>query len=262
MTQNKEEQELELYLKGELDLSAIFRSGSKEEPALHVDDAIRAASRRELGTGPDYACSPFASKWQVPLSLAAVLVLSVSVFLTMQQDYHESNFNSPAEDQTVQVKAFSEMEKIEQKNKKLLPSSAGVEELKEELPFLNENRGVVSEDFAPRPTEISDVMPRKPKKQLSDRDSSGSVEQFSAVAEPMRRKETEKRIIPDTNMATERIDLEPQQWLKKINKLWKEGKREEAEESLQAFSRAYPDIELKGYLEENAIQELKPEIAQ
>jgi hypothetical protein len=59
-------------------ISALYRSAAAEEPPAAVDDAIRAAARRAVAAGPRRVDAPF-KRWKVPLALAAVVVLSVSV---------------------------------------------------------------------------------------------------------------------------------------------------------------------------------------
>jgi hypothetical protein len=63
-------------------LAALYRSGADAEPPAHLDDAIRAAARREVAAGPRRAGI---RRWTVPVSLAAVLVLSVSVVTLMRE---------------------------------------------------------------------------------------------------------------------------------------------------------------------------------
>src|SRR5690606_8818348 len=53
-----------------------------ELPPPQLDDAIRAAARREVGAGPRRA-GP--RRWPVPLSLAAVVVLSVTLVTLMRE---------------------------------------------------------------------------------------------------------------------------------------------------------------------------------
>ncbi len=91
MGQYKQEQEFEEYLDGESTLSTAYRQASSEQAPAHMDDAILAASRRAVKSKPRYAFSPFAADWHIPLSLAAVLVLSVSVIVTMQNDSDEKS---------------------------------------------------------------------------------------------------------------------------------------------------------------------------
>ena len=76
-------------------LAAMYRAGADAAPPAHLDDAIRAAARREVAAGPRPAG---ARRWAVPVSLAAVLVLSVSVVTIMREqgaDRPESMISPP-----------------------------------------------------------------------------------------------------------------------------------------------------------------------
>jgi hypothetical protein len=63
-------------------LAAIYRAGAEAGPPPQLDDVIHAAARREVGAGP--RCGGF-RRWQLPLSLAAVLLLSVTVVTQMRE---------------------------------------------------------------------------------------------------------------------------------------------------------------------------------
>lgn len=63
-------------------LAALYRASADAVPPAHLDDAIRAAARREVAAGPRRAGI---RRWAVPVSLAAVLVLSVSVVTMMRE---------------------------------------------------------------------------------------------------------------------------------------------------------------------------------
>lgn len=81
-------------------LSALYRAGSEAGPPSALDDAIRAAARREVSAGPRHTA---ARRWRLPLSLAAVLVLSVSVVTLMREqgaDRPETLLLPPADVQT------------------------------------------------------------------------------------------------------------------------------------------------------------------
>lgn len=64
-------------------LDAAYRAGAAEVPLARLDDMIRAAARREAGSRPQ----PLAltQRWRMPLAMAAVLVLSVSLVLTLRE---------------------------------------------------------------------------------------------------------------------------------------------------------------------------------
>ncbi len=98
MGKDKPEQEFENYMEGDSALSRDYRNTSSEQPPEHLDDAILAASRRQVKTRPRSVISPFSSNWHVPLSIAAVLVLSVTVVVTMQQQYDDVYLQVPAGD--------------------------------------------------------------------------------------------------------------------------------------------------------------------
>ena len=89
MSEDKQEQELEAYLQGDSELSKVYKEAAKLEPGTSLDEKILAASRREVKAKPRFAHSPFAGDWHVPASLAAVLVLSVGVVITMQQETND-----------------------------------------------------------------------------------------------------------------------------------------------------------------------------
>lgn len=63
-------------------LAALYRAGADAAPPAHLDDAIRAAARREVAAGPRRSG---ARRWAVPVSLAAVVVLSVTVVTLMRE---------------------------------------------------------------------------------------------------------------------------------------------------------------------------------
>lgn len=65
-------------------LAAAYRAAAGEQPPAHLDAAIRAAARREAGAGPRRV-SPLRA-WRVPVSLAAVVMLSVTVVLMVREE--------------------------------------------------------------------------------------------------------------------------------------------------------------------------------
>lgn len=78
-------------------LAEIYRAGAEAGPPARLDDAIRAAARREVQAGPR---RDGLRRWQWPLSLAAVLVLSVSVVTQMREqgaDRPEALLSPPAD---------------------------------------------------------------------------------------------------------------------------------------------------------------------
>ena len=66
-------------------LDRVYALGEREEPPARLDDAIRAAARREVGARPALQ-GKTRRAWYVPVSLAAVLVLSVTLVTLMREE--------------------------------------------------------------------------------------------------------------------------------------------------------------------------------
>jgi hypothetical protein len=73
-----DDRELEQLLSETAGLRQRYRA-SPEEPPVALDDAIRAAARREVHARPRLAGSPFSGSWRVPLSIAAVVLVSATL---------------------------------------------------------------------------------------------------------------------------------------------------------------------------------------
>ncbi len=70
-------------------LAALYRAAAREEPPSALDDAIRAAARRSVSSRPQRVSSPFIRSWRVPLSVAAVMLLTVSLVTVMREEAPE-----------------------------------------------------------------------------------------------------------------------------------------------------------------------------
>lgn len=64
---------------GDPQLSDLYRAAPAENPPERLDAAIQAAARRAVGAQPRAAGGSLLRAWRVPLSIAAVLVMSVSM---------------------------------------------------------------------------------------------------------------------------------------------------------------------------------------
>jgi len=68
------------------ELSALYQRGRKDEPPPHLDAQILAAAHREAATRPP---APRRARWQIPLALAATVVLSVTVVSLLREQQPE-----------------------------------------------------------------------------------------------------------------------------------------------------------------------------
>ena len=66
-------------------IDRLYREAERSEPPAHVDAAILAAARREVGSRPR-ALSSAVRRWRVPVSIAALVVLSVSLVTLVQHE--------------------------------------------------------------------------------------------------------------------------------------------------------------------------------
>jgi uncharacterized protein len=84
------------------DLSRAYRAGAQEQPPPRLDAAILAQARKAVEPRPIVrSYGPFGSSWTVPLSAAAVLVLSVVlvIFMARETPLQEQVFSdAPATD--------------------------------------------------------------------------------------------------------------------------------------------------------------------
>jgi hypothetical protein len=66
-------------------LDRLYRSTGREEPPARLDAAILAAAHREAGARPR-AVTSLLRRWQVPVSIAAVIVQSVSLVTLVKEE--------------------------------------------------------------------------------------------------------------------------------------------------------------------------------
>src|SRR4051794_30724218 len=87
------------YLAGRDPLSSAYGQGKFIEPSPEIDDVILAAAKRGVIAKPRPVRRPlkFATRaWVLPFSIAAVLVVALSVTLRMFDDEKVSNLNEVA----------------------------------------------------------------------------------------------------------------------------------------------------------------------
>ncbi len=90
---NHDDDLLDQYLSGDSELSALYQSGRRPEPksSTAVDQAILAAAKKSVEDARPTPPSRRRPGWFVPLSIAATLVLSTSLYLLNQPSLHRSD---------------------------------------------------------------------------------------------------------------------------------------------------------------------------
>ncbi|HYL19979.1 MAG TPA: hypothetical protein VEV20_14960 [Burkholderiales bacterium] len=112
-----DDRELEQLLTETAGLRQRYRASSEEPPAA-LDDAIRAAARREVSARPRLARSPFSGSWRVPVSIAAVVVVSATLtVMLVERDAHRPRADAPS----AKARAEPERKAIESPAPKIEP---------------------------------------------------------------------------------------------------------------------------------------------
>ena len=96
MSKDKDDQMLDDYLQGGSKLSQRYRAGAVEKSPKHLDDSILAAAHRAVESKPDDINQPFSSKWYVPVSKVAVVVLCVGIVFSIYQYTDKKIITKPA----------------------------------------------------------------------------------------------------------------------------------------------------------------------
>lgn len=215
MTTEREDAELR-----DARISASYRELAREEPSARVDTAILDAARARVRR-------PRARRWTVPVSLAAVLVLSVLVTTRIHEQAPDmvSGVPTPAEP-TAKVPAARKAEEaqrpLQRPEAKLEPgepradAAPAAAEKRESVPFV-----------APRAARAPPAGAQAPR--LAGRSAAGSLVEPKAARE---------------SAALAAFEESPQEWLNHIARLRDEGRDAEADTSLERFRRRYPDFRI------------------
>ena len=195
-------------------ISQAYQSLDKETTPPALDEHILTAARREASSRPQHVS--FTPRWAIPVSVAAVIVLSVSLF-TM----HRTPLTVTPAPTTTAIPAEPLMEEqetrpeaVEKKQEPLLKQRSVAKPMKSDMPE-------------------ADIQ--------TDQDSAVSgIKMFEA--KPVLEKEEAMAPAPATKVSADTTVIEEQ--LATIRQLLKEGKQEEALAALKAFQEHHPEYPL------------------
>jgi hypothetical protein len=236
-----DKKEWEEYLSGNSPLSHEYHKHAQEKTPDHLDNIILSAAqlkqKRKKNTGP------FGFNWMIPISLAAVLVISISIVPLMQEQFrtHEA---------AMQPSTTPQVDKKE--------SSAPVARSQ---PKISKSAPRPSAKPAPRRQMAVQDRMREARKAAESARAKKDTSRFQIEKEKSRAKAMTKRSlqgmtspsienVPEkvTSTATEK-SVEVQAMIEKIRKLMIEGKTEEARTTLEEFRKQYPDYPIQNALE-------------
>jgi hypothetical protein len=200
-----------------------YRELGSEEPPRALDEAIVAASRRSV--------RPWSRRWAVPLSLAAVLVLSVTVTLRMQQEQPGIESSVPqAKESASQAKEPVPAPAAPAAVAEAQPRPKGAAQnqkpaaRKEPEPFQ-----AAPQDLAAAPPGITS---RRDAARSAESSAAGAVAgNAPAPATAQMRAPSAKAALADT----------PERELERIADLRARGMHDEADKALAEFRKRYPD---------------------
>lgn len=235
---------LEAFLNREGSLNRLYREIPAEEPPREVDEAILAAARRATGSRPRKALHPFAARWRLPLALAASVLVSTTLVLSMRE---RGKMEPLAEMAAPRAEAPATPK----------PQAAVRAAPKAAAPAMEKPAPEhwVAERPAPAQTEPAPAAPSPPA-------GAAQAERFAAPTADRAAGALDgeaRQRIPDANApeaarraaAARKPEAEeqakhpsPETWIARIRALREQGKEGEARASLDELRKRYPDVPL------------------
>ena len=241
-------------------VSERYRAGAADEPSARLDAAILAAARRELAQPRPRR------NWQRPASIAAMLVIGVSLILLVRDnepplpslDRHaadEAKLARPASPQLA-MKTQPEAggnrpgEGRPSRERSTRPDRAPV--VRDEMAAMQEN-AASGESAQPAASPASPAvagMAEPAEKERSRIEESAGVsasKKSKALADAATESRAGARALRKDDVAPG--PAPPQDWLGRIDALLREGKDAEAKEQLLRFRKQFPDYPLSQRLQ-------------
>jgi len=232
-----EEHELE---KLSSEVSERYRAGPQDEPPAGLDAAVLAAARREAGQ------SRPRRNWQVPASIAAMLVIGVSLVLMVRENEPpRPSVERPAADEAKLAKPAPPQLAMKAKPKADVDSHREARPSRERStrpdrePLALEG-GVAAQDNAapavvaqpvPEPAAPGVAARAKPVEQEQARIAESSDLSTSKKAEAFRKQDGA-------------APVQPEDWIRSIDDLLRDGRQADAREKLLGFRRQFPHYPL------------------
>jgi len=233
-------------------VSARYRELAREEPSARLDAAILGAARAR-------AARPGVRRWAVPVSLAAVLVLSVIVTLRIHEEAPDLESGAPAPaGRTAKPATPPAPAPAEPKTAGKIAREAPQPQLRKQARPEAAEPGLradvakrslekrESAPFAAAPAPAAEAEAARP----AEQSAAGAAPAPPAVGSAADRMAASRAAPATAPMAArerkERAAFEesPEKWLEHIARLRGEGRDAEADESLARFRRRYPDYRI------------------
>jgi len=273
-TPDNNDKELENYLQGGSMLSRLYRQSTTSGPAPGTNNAILSAARKAVSK-PSRPVSPFGYRWMIPASLAAVLVLTVSIVILQDSSIEDTSKLKQTEMDQARPAITEGLPASKSKlaRKKEQTTAAPTQLAKKVQPALTLGDSADSSEPAsakslakqagrlalteeqPAPASAPPspaAVTGKNAAELKVTAREAPAEQLQANAADGKKRdmrqekttpETEQQIQPERRLESA-APFTPEQWLKKIQELVQTNKLAEAEKEYNAFKLAFPDFQI------------------
>lgn len=232
-----EDRALDRYLQGDSTLSKIYKLRTVEMPPAELDAAILAEARQAAATQAGKQRNQALQRWMIPASLAAVLVLAVGLATFVFEKGGVPLAPKPLrsegslEQRQHPSKVLDRQTPLQQQETTRKPMGGAVDELIRR----RESEPPQSNVTAPAPAGSRGEQPTT----SAPADAALLKEQAKHEQRPVDKASEADQTAPAGAMAPK--DLTPQEWLRHIVELRKQGKLNEAQSSFAEFRRRYPD---------------------
>lgn len=251
-------------------LSRVYGEAAREQPPAHLDAAIRAAARREVGARPRPAGLNLRA-WRAPVAIAAVIVLSVSLVTLMRNEGREqvaetapeAALSKPSEVAPPAGRSVQVAPRAETRVPAPVRPFPGAPAVPEHSAVATPREpGAVPAPRAERESAPPAAVPQAAGRAQSEtgalrreRPSAAAPKPAAPAAPGAGRPKFDDGLDSTAADAASRdgrplwLSLErepPRKWLERIAELRRQGKTEEAEEVLAEFKRRFPDHSLPG----------------
>lgn len=261
-------------------LAALYQAAAREEPPPALDDAVRAAARRAVASRPQRVSSSFIRSWRLPLSIAAVMMLTVSLVTVMREEAPEIMLPSGGLLDDVDHKRAAPAADIGE-SATAVPKTSGPHAQRSDSVGLRPPAQSGSSGIGLRDGRVAPERAAESRKNMAAADAmtpapapaplpatipapaagaaaEGKVQSKSepASADTALRESSRARAKADIQPSAAppasrmagaiqpRAELAPDKWLERIEELRRQGKLEEARTSLAEFRKRFPNHEL------------------
>jgi len=240
-------------------LARLYREAAREAPPVRLDAAICAAARREARAqprglapvagevaatrafGPERPAQPqarpFRLTWRLPLSLAVVMVLSVSVVTLLREDGERS-----AEPSRSASQPRADGTRTPELRSRTLPAPGALHDRRDTIGPETARSGE-----AEKRTDAAQP-PIPPAALAREKAEAEATRPFGAPAESaaLRAEGGSTAASAPTVLARKFADQPPEKWGEKIVELRRQGRSAEADELLVEFRRRFPGHTVPG----------------